>query len=85
MVLDLGGKTLADDLSENLTFSCTNKRILSYYTKIKYDRLVYVFTRLKKNVLIENDNFIIKSNVLFKGNQIGGLRNPKLLIRGNNY
>lgn len=84
-VLSLGGKSITDDLGDCLTFSCTNKKILAKNTGISYNRLVYVFTRLKKTFLVENDNIIIKSTTLFKGNQIGGLRNNKLLIRGNNY
>jgi hypothetical protein len=84
-VLSLGGRNITDDISENLTFSCTNKRVLAKNTGIPYNRLVYIFTRLKKTFLVENDNVIIKSTLLFKGRQIGGLRNPKLLIRGNNF
>lgn len=84
-VLSLGGLLVTDDISENLTFSCTNKKILEKNTGIKYNRLVYIFTKLKKSCLIENDNIIIRSNTLYKGNQIGGLRNPKLLMRGNSY
>ena len=84
-VLSLGGRGITDDISENLTFSCTNKKILAKNTGIKYNRLVYIFTRLKKTFLVENDNIIIKSTTLYKGRQRGGLRNPKLLIRGNSY
>jgi hypothetical protein len=84
-VLSLNGMSLSDDLSSNLTFSCTNKKILAEYTEIPYNRLVYIFTRLKKNCLIEHDNIIIKSTILYKGRQKGGLRNPRLLIRGNNF
>ena len=83
-VLSLGGKEITDDLSGSLTFSCTNKRILSRNTEIPYHRLVYIFTRLKRSFLIENDYIIIKSMTLYKGNQRGGLRNPMLLIRGKN-
>jgi hypothetical protein len=46
-VLSLGGKSITDDLSECLTFSCTNKKILAKNTGIAYNRLVYIFTRLK--------------------------------------
>jgi len=84
-VLSLGGKSITDDISENLTFACTNKKILAKNTGISYDRLVYIFTRLKKTCLVENDNIIIKSTTLYKGNQRGGLRNPRLLIRRNSY
>ena len=84
-VLSLGGMSVLDNISESLTFSCTNKRILARNTEIPYNRLVYIFTKLKKTCLIENDYIIIKSTTLYKGNQIGGLRNPKLLMRGSNY
>ena len=83
-VLSLGGLGLTDDLGDCLTFSCTNKKVLAMNTEIPYNRLVYIFTRLKKSCLIENDYIIIKSTTLYKGNQIGGLRNRKLLVRGNN-
>jgi hypothetical protein len=82
-VLSLGGKSVSDDIGDSLTFSCTNKKILARNTDIPYDRLVYIFTRLKRTCLIENDYIIIKSTTLYKGNQIGGLRNYKLLNRGN--
>ena len=82
-VLSLGGLLVTDDISGSLTFSCTNKKVLEKNTGIKYNRLVYIFTKLKKTCLIENDNIIIRSNTLYKGRQIGGLRNPKLLMRGN--
>ena len=84
-VLSLGGNSVTDDISYSLTFSCTNKKVLARTTEIPYNRLVYIFTKLKKTFLIENDYIIIKSTTLYKGNQIGGLRNPKLLIRGNSY
>ena len=84
-VLILAGKNIMDDISKNPTFSCTNKKTLSENTGIGYHRLVYIFTKLEKKFLIENDNVIIRSNVLFKGKQIGGLRNLKLSRRGNDY
>lgn len=82
-VLDLNGKTLADDLSENLVFSCTNKTILSRNTGIPYHRLVKWFTKMDKSVLIDGDNLIIRSKNHYKGNQPGGLRNLQLLRRNN--
>ena len=78
MVLDLNGKGLGDDLSENLTFSCTNKQVLSRNTGIAYHRLVYWFTDLDKSVMVDGDNLIIRSRSHYKGNQPGGLRNLKL-------
>lgn len=85
IALDFKGRSITDDLSNCFTFSCTNKQVLSENTKIPYHRLVYVFTKQGKVCLIENDHIIIKAEIHFKGRQIGGLRNPKLLIRRNNY
>lgn len=70
-VIILGEKLLTDDLSDCLTVSCTNKRSLERITGILYDRLVYVFTRKGKNILIEGGNVIIKSSQLYKGDQAG--------------
>lgn len=83
MVLDLNGKGLEDDLSENMVFSCTNKRVLSKNTGIGYHRLVYWFTKLNKNVMKEKGNLILRSKLHFKGNQPGGIRNKRL--RNNDY
>ena len=46
---------------------------------------VYIFTKRKKKVWIENGLFIIKSGRFVKGGQIGGIRNPALFKRGNDY
>lgn len=81
MVLDLNGKGLGDDLSEQLTFSCTNKMVLSRNTGIAYHRLVYWFTDLDKSVMLDGTNLVIKSRSHYKGRQPGGLRNLKLIRR----
>jgi hypothetical protein len=81
MVLDLGGKTLVDDLSENLVFSCTNKHVLSKNTGIPYYRLVYWFTKKNKSVMIEGDNLILRSKNHYKGRQPGGLKNLNFIRR----
>jgi hypothetical protein len=73
-VIILGDKLVTEDLGDCLTVSCTNMTSLSQITGIKRDRLVYVFTKLKKSVLMEDGNLIIKSSQLYKGNQVGGLR-----------
>lgn len=83
MVLDLNGLTLNDDLSENLTFSCTNKRVLSKNTDIAYHRLVYWFSKKDKTVMVENGNLIIRARNHYKGNQPGGSNNPNFVRRGN--
>jgi hypothetical protein len=82
-VLDLNGMGLADDLSENLVFSCTNKTILSRNTGIPYHRLVTWFTKMDKSVLIEGGNLILRSKNHYKGKQPGGLRNLQLVRRDN--
>lgn len=84
MVLDLNGMSLADDLSENMVFSCTNKTVLSKNTGIAYHRLVYWFTHLDKSVMLSDGNLILRSKSHYKGNQPGGLRNLHLLRR-NSY
>ena len=81
MVIDLSGKSITDDLSENLTFSCTNKTVLSRNTDIPYHRLVEWFTKKDKSILIEGDNIIIRSKQHYKGNQPGGLRNLQFVRR----
>ena len=81
MVLDLNGKGLGDDLSEQLTFSCTNKMVLSRNTGIAYHRLVYWFTDLDKSVMVDGNNLVIRSRSHYKGRQPGGLRNLKLIRR----
>ena len=85
MVLDLNGKGLGDDLSENLTFFCTNKQVLSRNTGIAYHRLVYWFSRLDKTVMLNGNDLILRSRSHEKGNQPGGLRNLKFVRRGNDY
>ena len=85
MVLDLDGKTLSDDLSEQLTFSCTNKQVLSRNTGVPYHRLVYWFSKLDKTVMIDGTNLIIRSRSHTKGKQPGGVRNLKFVRRGNDY
>ena len=82
-VLDLGGKDIKDDIGGNLVFSCTNKRIVERNTGIAYHRMVYVFTKLKRNVLMEKGYLILRSRNHYKGKQLGGIRNKKLFIRGN--
>lgn len=79
MVLDLNGLGLGDDLSENLTFSCTNKRVLSQNTGIEYHRLVYWFSKKDKTVLVEGGNLIIRSRNHYKGNQPGGIKNLQFI------
>ena len=75
MVLDLNGLGLADDLSENMVFSCTNKRVLARNTGVAYHRLVYWFTKMNKSAMVDGDNLILRSKQHYKGNQPGGLKN----------
>jgi hypothetical protein len=83
MVVDLDGKTLVDDLESCLKITCSNKSALSKATGIRYYRLVYVFRKQGRSVLIENDKLILKSRVYYKGSQPGGFR-PKMVMRNNN-
>ncbi len=73
-VIFLAGMKIGDDLSDCIKFVCTNKRTLSILTSIPYDRLVYLFTRLKKSIIIEEGNYIIKTTLFYKGDQVGGLK-----------
>jgi hypothetical protein len=82
MVLDLNGKNLMEDVSDNLTFSCTNKKVLARNTGVAYHKLVYWFSRLNKTVMIDGDNLIIRSRSHYKGKQPGGIRNLSFVKRG---
>ena len=73
-VLLLGDKVLTDDLGDCLVVSCTNRRRLSEITGISYDRLTYVFVRKGRSCLVEGGCIILKSGLLYKGNQVGGWR-----------
>ena len=70
-VIILGDNEVTEELGECLTACTTNLSGLSRLTGIKRDRLVYVFTRLKKSVLVEAGNVITKSTHLYRGNQEG--------------
>ena len=76
-VIVLGDKLPGDDLGDCLTATCTNMITLEKITGIKRDRLVYVFTRLGKNVLVEGGNIISKSNQLYIGDQAGRKEVPR--------
>lgn len=83
-VVVLGDKTLSGDIGDCLITSCTNKFILSEITGISLNRLVYIFTKQKKNVLIENGVLILRSRMMYMGRQSGGLRNPMLISFNRN-
>ena len=68
-VIVLGEKSLTDDLEDCLKVSCTNKKSLELITEIPYDRLLYVFTRLGKSMLLDKGCFIVRSSSLYKGRQ----------------
>jgi hypothetical protein len=78
MVVSLGGLEIGEALKDALISSCTNKTVLSEMTGISRDRLAYVFVRKGKNILIEDDFLILRSNTLYKGRQKGGLRNRNM-------
>ena len=83
MVVDLDGKGLTDDLEACLKITCSNKSALSKASGIRYYRLVYVFKRQGRSVLIENGKLILKSKIYYKGSQPGGFKQK--MIRNNNY
>lgn len=66
------------DMKDCLIVSCTTKTTLSKLSGIPVHRLTYVFTRLGRNILIENGNLIIRSSTRYLGSQPGGLRNKNL-------
>lgn len=76
-------KLITDDISECLIVSCGNYTQLEKITGFSINHLVYLFTKLKKKTWTENGIFIIKSEQYYKGEQIGGIRNPALYKRGN--
>ena len=84
-IVFLKDKLITDDLEGVLIVSCSNKTQLEKITGIAKDRLVYIFTKLKKLSLTEKGMFIIKSKQFYKGGQVGGLRNPALIRGGNDY
>jgi len=69
IVLDENG---VDDMSECLVTSCTNLSLLSKITDIKYDRLVYIFTKLRRKYLHEQGHIIFKINSLYLADKRGG-------------
>lgn len=72
MVVELGERLLGGDIEECRKITCTNKSALHQVTKIGYYRLVYVFKKQGRSVLMENGWLILKSNLLIKGSQPGG-------------
>lgn len=74
-VVILGDKKTLEDLRGCLVVSCTNKRSLAGITGLSWDRLSYIFTRKGDNVLLENGCLILRSSTLYKGRQVGGVRN----------
>ena len=84
-VITIGENILTEDMSNYLIVSCSNQKVVERITGISENKLVYNFTKLKKKSLREKGYFIIKTDLTYKGEQEGGLRNPALLQRGNNY
>jgi len=80
-VVVLGDKLPGDDLDECMKVRCTNKTALENITGISYDRIVYLFTKKHKSYVVEKGNMIIKTNVVYKGNQPGGIRNNGMQSR----
>ena len=82
-VVLLGDREITDDLSECLIVSCGNYTQLSKITGWSLNRCVYLFTKMKKKSWREGSLFVLKSSQYYKGNQIGGIRNPAIYSRGN--
>jgi|WetSurSiteA1Bulk_404760.scaffolds.fasta_scaffold75352_1 hypothetical protein len=80
-VVVLGGKQLLGEMEDCLVVTCTNMRSLEKISGIPYDRLTYLFTRKEKKVVydIERDCIIFRSTSLYKGRQIGGIRNKNMV------
>lgn len=72
-----------DDFEDSLKFICTDRRTLANYTGISYDRLTYIFTRVGKTYLHENDNMIFKTTSYYKSAK-GGFRARKKGYSGFN-
>jgi len=68
-VVCLGGKAITDDLTDCMVSNCTNLVTLEGMTGIKRDRLTYIFSRKKRDVLVEGDYMIFRSFTLYKGKQ----------------
>ena len=83
-VIDLGDKLPGDDLEECMKMRCTNKLMLERMTGIPYNRLVYLFAKKRRSYLVEAGYIIIRTTVVYKGRQPGGIRNKNLFVRGNN-
>ncbi|MDD5356048.1 MAG: hypothetical protein PHY56_05900 [Candidatus Omnitrophica bacterium] len=82
-VVDLGEKKLGDDLEDCMKVRCTNKLMLEQITGIPYHRLVYLFTKKRKTYVVERGSMIIRTSLVYKGKQPGGIRNKGLYGRGN--
>jgi len=84
-IIFLGEKSITDDISDCMVLSCSNKNTLEQLTGISMNRIVYIFTKLQRKSLHENNIFIIKSERFYKGAQPGGIRNKAIHQRGNDY
>jgi hypothetical protein len=81
-VIELGEKSIGEDLENCFKVLCTNKVAVSGTTGIKYHRLVYLFVKKRRSFVVENNHLIIKFSMLYKGNQVGNI-NPDVYKRGN--
>jgi hypothetical protein len=79
ILISLNGGYDVRELKDCLIVACRTKAVLSELSNIPVYRLVYVFTRLGRNVLVEGDNLILRSSTFYPGRQEGGLRNRNLV------
>jgi len=77
-VVVLGDKEGSYNFDDCMIVSCTNKAVLSYLSGIGVNRLVYIFTKKKKDHLLEKGVLILRSRVLYLGRQAGGSKNKKM-------
>ena len=79
ILISLTGSYDVRELKDCLIVACGTKTALSGLSGLPLHRLVYVFTRLGRNVLVEGDNLILRSSTFYPGRQEGGLRNRNLV------
>lgn len=91
-VVDLSGVDMEESLvrlegklDNSLRTRCTNKMALHRITGIGYHRLVYLFVKRGRKVVFEKGYMIIRTDIVYKGSQPGGVRNNRILLRGNEY
>ena len=65
----IGDKKVTDNLEKCIKFTCTNIASLSRVVDIDTYHLEHYFCRLRKTVHFENEFLMIKTTILYTGNQ----------------